>query len=154
MGGAVNEAELLADLAVRGIRLEADGERLRYHPRSALTPKLLERLKAHKADLLALLASQQEQRRDERSAPADGSFAPSPAVCRCGCCSLAVACRYPVAKMVRRRSLSRADAVRPPGGTCRFTMGNPSGAIAAVVGGSSTFRFGMERILYKMNSSG
>jgi len=51
----MSTAELLLDLGRVGIRLEADGERLRYCPRSALTPDLLDRLKAHKAELLALL---------------------------------------------------------------------------------------------------
>ena len=51
----MNTPELLSDLDRLGIRLKADGERLRYYPRSALTPDLLGRLKAHKADLLALL---------------------------------------------------------------------------------------------------
>lgn len=47
--------ELLLDLDRLGIRLEAEGERLRFHPRSALTTDLLDRLKAHKAELLAML---------------------------------------------------------------------------------------------------
>lgn len=51
----MNAAELLLDLDRRGIRLEAHGDRLRYSPRSALTPDLLARLKAHKAELLAML---------------------------------------------------------------------------------------------------
>ena len=55
MGGSMSAAELLMDLGLLGIRLQADGDRLRYHPRSALTPDLLARLKAHKADVLALL---------------------------------------------------------------------------------------------------
>lgn len=59
----MSAAELVADLARRGIRLEAHGERLRYYPRSALTPDLLDRLKAHKAELLASI-----ERFDERAA--------------------------------------------------------------------------------------
>jgi hypothetical protein len=51
----MSAAELLMDLGRQGIRLEADGERLRFHPRSALTPDLLGRLKAHKGELLTLL---------------------------------------------------------------------------------------------------
>ncbi len=46
---------LLIDLARLGIRLEAHGDRLRYHPRSALTPDLAEQLRTHKAELLAVL---------------------------------------------------------------------------------------------------
>lgn len=51
----MSAADLLLDLDRLGIQVEADGERLQYFPRSALTPDLLDRLKAHKADLLAVL---------------------------------------------------------------------------------------------------
>ena len=51
----MSEAELILDLGRLGIQLEADGERLRFFPRSALTPDLLARLKSHKAALLAML---------------------------------------------------------------------------------------------------
>jgi hypothetical protein len=47
--------ELLLELDQRGIRLEAAGDRLRYHPRTALPPELLARLKTLKGDVLALL---------------------------------------------------------------------------------------------------
>ncbi len=87
MGGTVNAAELLVDLARRGIRLDADGERLRYHPRSALTAKLLERLKAYKAELLTLLRTRQDF--DVDDAPdAEPALAvqekPAKIACRCG----------------------------------------------------------------------
>lgn len=59
----MSAAEIVADLARRGIRLEANGERLRYYPRSALTPDLMDRLKANKAELLASI-----ERFDERAA--------------------------------------------------------------------------------------
>jgi len=48
-------ADLIADLARRGITLQARGDRLRYSPRSAVTPDLADRMKAHKAELLAVL---------------------------------------------------------------------------------------------------
>ncbi len=51
----MNASDLLLDLKRRGIRLEARGDRLRYSPRSALTPDLLDRLKAHKQELLTVL---------------------------------------------------------------------------------------------------
>jgi hypothetical protein len=51
----MSAVELLLDLGRVGIRLEADGEKLRYFPRSALTPDLLDRLKTHKAELVAML---------------------------------------------------------------------------------------------------
>ncbi len=50
-------AELLAHLDRLGVRLEADGDRLRYYPRSTLTPELIARLKAHKGDVLAMLTA-------------------------------------------------------------------------------------------------
>jgi hypothetical protein len=55
MGGTVSAAELITDLARLGIRIEAHGDRLRYSPRSAVTPDLAERMKAHKVELLAIL---------------------------------------------------------------------------------------------------
>ncbi len=56
MGEHVNAAKLMADLAQRGIRIEAHGDRLWYSPRSALTPDLTDRMKAHKGELLAILS--------------------------------------------------------------------------------------------------
>ena len=46
---------VLIEIARRGVQLRGDGGRLGYRPRSALTPDLAEQLKAHKAELLALL---------------------------------------------------------------------------------------------------
>ncbi|MFQ5735054.1 MAG: hypothetical protein ACE5KM_24230 [Planctomycetaceae bacterium] len=43
------------DLTRAGIHLEAHGDRLRFHPRSAMTPDLIDRIKAHKNELLAIL---------------------------------------------------------------------------------------------------
>ena len=50
--------DLLAELDRRGIAIEAHGDRLRYSPRSAVTPDLAHRMKAHKAALLAILAGE------------------------------------------------------------------------------------------------
>jgi hypothetical protein len=50
-------AVLLVELARRGIELRAAGDRLRYRPRSAMTPDLADRLTAHRADLLAILTA-------------------------------------------------------------------------------------------------
>ena len=47
--------DLLEELAHVGIEIVADGDRLRYRPRSALTPDLTKRVKAYKMDLLAIL---------------------------------------------------------------------------------------------------
>ena len=45
----------IKDLAQLGIQLKADGDRLRYAPRSAVTPALAEQIKAHKGELLEIL---------------------------------------------------------------------------------------------------
>ena len=46
---------LINDLARLEIQLKADGDRLRYAPRSAVTPALAEQIKAHKGELLEIL---------------------------------------------------------------------------------------------------
>ena len=48
-------ADLLAELTRRGIEMVAQGDRLRYRPKSAMTLDLADRLKRHKPDLLAIL---------------------------------------------------------------------------------------------------
>jgi len=49
-------AGLIADLDRAGVKeLIPEGDRLRYRPKSALTPDLADRLRTHKADLLAVL---------------------------------------------------------------------------------------------------
>ena len=48
-------SELITTLVERGIRLEARGGRLLYHPASALPPELRESLIEHKAEVIALL---------------------------------------------------------------------------------------------------
>lgn len=47
--------QLLVELARLGVQLNADGERLRYAPKAALTPELAERLREHKPAVLAYL---------------------------------------------------------------------------------------------------
>ena len=61
-------ADLLSDLSRRGIELAAHGNRLRYRPRSAVTPDLAERLRIHKGALLAILG-QSEGRDGATGAP-------------------------------------------------------------------------------------
>ena len=48
-------ADLLAHLSRLGVELVPRGDRLRYRPRSAVTPDLVERLRTHKTQLLAIL---------------------------------------------------------------------------------------------------
>ena len=50
-------ADLIADLAQLRIQLEAHGDRLRYSPRSVVTPDLADQMRAHKGELLAMLRS-------------------------------------------------------------------------------------------------
>jgi TubC N-terminal docking domain len=47
--------QLMTDLAHLGIRLDAYGDRLRYSPKSAMTPDLVAQLRDNKAELLAML---------------------------------------------------------------------------------------------------
>jgi len=54
----MSAAALLAELAQLGITIEAHGDRLRYSPRSSVTPDLADRLKAHKRELLAMLTAE------------------------------------------------------------------------------------------------
>ena len=51
----MSAAELMTDLARLGIRIEAQGNRLRYSPRSAVTPEIADRMRAYKGELLAIL---------------------------------------------------------------------------------------------------
>jgi len=80
----MSPAELLMDLGRLGIRLEADGERLRYHPRSALTPDLMVRLKAHKPALLAMLRPTPAAGPALPVATRDATVKSAKPVCRCG----------------------------------------------------------------------
>ena len=84
----MSAAELLMDLGRLGIRLEADGERLRFHPRSALTPELLGRLKAHKGELLTMLLRASDFDVDNapnaEPAPIIDPATTTEQICRCG----------------------------------------------------------------------
>jgi len=53
----MSASTLMANLATQGIRLEARGDRLCYRPRQAMTPELVQQVKAHKAELLTFLAT-------------------------------------------------------------------------------------------------
>ena len=54
-------SELLMTLRDRGIQLEAQGDKLRYYPASAVGVELREALAAHKAEVLALLKVNDEE---------------------------------------------------------------------------------------------
>ncbi|MCA8998862.1 MAG: hypothetical protein KDA80_17820 [Planctomycetaceae bacterium] len=51
----MSASQLLADLVRLGIRIEAHEDRLRYSPRSSVTPDLEARIRAHKRELLEML---------------------------------------------------------------------------------------------------
>lgn len=48
-------AELLADLRIAGIEVQADGADIRYRPRSSITPAFSDRIQAQKTELLRIL---------------------------------------------------------------------------------------------------
>lgn len=84
-------AELLADVAQRGITLQADGGKLRFYPRDAVGPELLELLARHKVELLAILTGDSGDSDETQNEPATaGVVSPSIAEskpawrCRCG----------------------------------------------------------------------
>lgn len=80
----MSTAELLLEMHRLEIRMEADGERLRYYPRSALTPDLLNLVKAHKAELLAVLRPPPEPASTQPEPRCEALGTPRKAVCRCG----------------------------------------------------------------------
>jgi hypothetical protein len=47
-----------------GVTFVPSGDRLRFHPASALTPALIEELREHKQSILEMLARQEEARQD------------------------------------------------------------------------------------------
>ncbi len=47
-------AHLMADLHPRGIDVQVTGDTIRYRPRDAVTPDLMQRLQTHKVELLAM----------------------------------------------------------------------------------------------------
>ena len=67
----MSAAELVGDLNRLGVGLAAKGEKLRYWPRSAVTPDLADRLRVHKSALLAIL-------RTEASMPRQGETESNP----------------------------------------------------------------------------
>src|SRR5215211_6454500 len=59
MGRGMSASELLVELREYGVQLVATGGELRYRPREAVTPQLLDDLREHKPELLKLLESEQ-----------------------------------------------------------------------------------------------
>ena len=57
----MSASELLVGLRDCGVELVATGDQLRYRPREAVTPQLLDDLREHKPELLKLLESEQHK---------------------------------------------------------------------------------------------
>ena len=57
----MDATEVLDRLAACGVMLIADGERLRFRPRDAVTPDLRAALVAHKAELVRLLDAEERE---------------------------------------------------------------------------------------------
>ena len=49
--------QILSELARRGVHLEVAGDRLRFRPKEAVTPDLVELLKQRKGEIMAALQS-------------------------------------------------------------------------------------------------
>jgi hypothetical protein len=78
----MSTAELLNEVRKRGIVLEAQGDELRYRaPKGTLAPDLVDALKSHKAEILAVLQGQQPT--------AGKGLCPGPHKCA-GCYSIGV----------------------------------------------------------------
>ena len=68
---------ILAEIQKRGIRIEADGDLIRYEaPKGSLTPELREAMARHKADLISLLA-----RTHGQASPTGHGLCPGPQKC-------------------------------------------------------------------------
>lgn len=95
----MSAVDLMAHLGKLGVRLEVDGDRLRYSPRSAVTPELAGELRTHKTELVAILQADlpgewvELERRDGRRVacrldapdPVDWGCCPEPETCpTCG----------------------------------------------------------------------
>ena len=79
-------ADLLAECDAHGIRLAlADGDGLEIDaPKGGLTPDLLDRLKGHKAGLLAILRSSASETPKPGADAQHAAQKPTGPVCRCG----------------------------------------------------------------------
>ena len=69
--------ELLESLQQNGIELTAAGDKLRYRPKSAVPPELVEVMRSHKAELLALINARDWQLGD----PIEWDAEPEPIDC-------------------------------------------------------------------------
>jgi hypothetical protein len=70
-------SEILTELECRGVSLFPEGDRLRFWPKSALTPELLEELKEHKVEVLIKLGEEPVRSASEVLEMAREYFGPS-----------------------------------------------------------------------------
>ena len=73
-------AQVLTEILARGVTLVADGDRLRFYPRDAVTGELLQRLRTCKAELLAMLQPQASGNGYTTHATTGGTAVVSPAM--------------------------------------------------------------------------
>jgi hypothetical protein len=69
--------EILEEVGRRGISLFPKGDRIRFYPKNALTPELLEELKEHKAEILVVLGEEPVRSAGEVLEMAHEFFGPS-----------------------------------------------------------------------------
>ena len=110
-----NLAKLLTDCDARGIRLflAGDGGLTIDAPQDTVTPDLIERLKAHKSELLTLLRPTPEATPIPAPSDADALATPIRPVCRCG------STRW------RDVPIHHGQSVRRDCGQCRRFIGFP-----------------------------
>jgi hypothetical protein len=72
--------ELIDSFAARGVRLEVDGDRLRFFPRSAVTQEDVALLRAHKAPIIRLLTDPPEPPPRAPETPAPPASDPSSSI--------------------------------------------------------------------------
>ncbi len=62
-------AKALSRVRALGVTIVPDGNRLRFHPASALTPELLEELRQHKEGILEILRRRERAQRKDTVTP-------------------------------------------------------------------------------------
>ena len=82
-------AALMTDFAARGVTLAADGDRLRFTPRSAVTGDDLAALRKYKGELLAMLAGGPVIDSDAGGGPQDSPTLSDPSRRTCPACGSA-----------------------------------------------------------------
>ncbi len=139
---------LLAEAARRGIQLYADGYIIRYRGPKAALAELKTKLAAHKAELLTLLRTVQEQAETHRLARADG-WRPPPAPCHPAYNILETCRRYGVAlridetgELVVGRAGAKADESTQPWASLLMAIEAHVEAVALLIEAGWTVKAG------------